>query len=159
MTRKIALLITLNTILYLPVIAQILNVEKSRLDSLGEDKDYQIVLESTFQIYNRSANAEEKAEFLNVSNNLNAIYEPGKHAYILLGNLQFTKNNNEAILNNSYLHFRTNFHYRKKFSTEVFAQAQDDKFRGLRSRYLVGVSIRWRAIEDEKFEMILGTGP
>ncbi len=139
--------------------AQILNVEKSRLDSLGQEKKYQIALESSFQIYNRSANAEEQAEFLNISNDLNAIYEPGKHAYILLANLQLTSNNDVEILNNSYVHFRTNFNNRKKFSTEIYLQAQDDKFRGLRNRYLVGGSIRWRAIENEKFEFLLGTGP
>lgn len=159
MPGKSILILAFSTILCSPAIAQILNVEKARLDSLGQEKKYQIVLESSFQIYNRSATAEEKAEFLNVSNDLNAIYEPGKHAYILLGNLQFTRNNNEPILNNSYLHFRTNFNNRKKFSTEVYAQAQEDKFRGLRSRYLLGGSIRWRAIEGKKLELLLGTGP
>jgi len=141
-----------------PSYAQILNVEKQRLDSL--EKPFVLSFESKFGAFNRSATEDEKAEFINFSNSLNAVYSPHKkHAYVVLGNFHFTENNGKAILNNAYLHIRATFNYNKKWSPEVFAQLQDDKFRGLRNRKLAGAGYRWKPIDSEKFRFVLGAGP
>jgi len=138
--------------------SQILNVEKQRLDSLK--KPFSLSFESKFGAFNRSATEDEKAEFINFSNNLNAVYSPKKkHAYVMLGSFQFTENNGNAILNNAYLHLRATFNYNKKWSPEVFAQLQDDKFRGLRNRKLAGAGYRWKPIEAEKFRLVVAAGP
>jgi hypothetical protein len=139
--------------------AQILNVEKARIDSLSGEKTYRISLETKFNLYNRSAGATEQAEFINLSNDLNAVYAPGKHSYIGLGSLSYTENNSNTILNNGYLHIRSTFNYRERWSQELFAQAQYDNFRGLTDRLLGGGAIGWQAIDGGMFSLSIGSGP
>jgi|SRR5690554_2401206 len=139
--------------------AQILNIEKARLDSLDRKKSYRINFETKLNFYNRSASAEEQAKFTSLTNDLNAVFAPGKHAYIALGKLSYTENNGISILNNGYMHLRSNFNYRKRWSYEAFGQIQYDSFRGLSDRYLLGGAIRWRAYRDDKFSLGIGTGP
>lgn len=139
--------------------AQILNIEKSRLDSLNPEKPYQIKLEANINFYNRSATNAEKAEFFSTEAALNATYAPGKHAYLLIGEISYVENNSENILNNGNLHLRTTFNRRNKFSTEVYIQVQYDNFRGLTDRVLAGVAERWRIVESGKFDWHLASGP
>lgn len=138
---------------------QILNIEKARLDSLEKGKAYRINLETKFNFYNRSANAQEQARFTTLTNELNAVYAPGKHAFIALGNLAYTENNSKTILNNGYFHLRTTFNYTNRWSQEVFGQVQYDNFRGLTDRFVVGGAIRWTAIHSDKFTLGFGSGP
>lgn len=139
--------------------AQILNIEKARLDSLDKEKAYRISFETKLNFYNRSASAEDQAKFTSLINELNAIFAPGNHAYIVLGKLSYTENNAVSILNNGYVHMRTNFNYRNKWSYEAFGQIQYDSFRGLSDRYLLGAAIRWRAYKGDKLTLGIGSGP
>lgn len=139
--------------------AQILNIEKIRLDSLDKSHPYQISFESKFNFYNRSGSVDDPAQFISLTNDLNAVMAPGKISYVVLGKLGYAANNSETILNNGYLHLRSNFRYRSRWSEEVFAQIQYDNFRGLKNRYLVGGDERWQAIRGEKFELSLAAGP
>src|SRR5690554_864779 len=139
--------------------AQILNIEKARLDSLDKEKAYRINFETKLNFYNRSAGPEEQAKFTSLTNDLNAIFAPGNHAYIALGKLAYTENNGISILNNGYMHLRSNFLYRNRWNYEVFGQLQYDSFRGLSDRYLIGGAIRWRALADKKFTLSIGSGP
>ena len=138
---------------------QILNIEKARIDSIEDGKAYRINFETKFNFYNRSASKEDQARFATLANDLNAVFAPNKHAYIVLGKLAYTENNSEPILNNGYLHVRTNFNYKKKLSQEAFGQMQYDNFRGLSDRYILGGGIRWRVIQTEKFLGSIGSGP
>lgn len=139
--------------------AQILNIEKIRLDSLDKSNPYRITFESKFNFYNRSGSADDQAKFASFSNDLNAVLAPGKTSYVVLGNLAYTENNGGTILNNGYLHLRTNFNYQKTWSQEVYGQLQYDNFRGLKQRYLLGGGVRWKAIKSKKFDFNIGTGP
>lgn len=157
---KIIFCISLLTSLFsFSAYGQILNIEKARLDSLKKKKPYRINFESKLNFYNRSASANEQAKFTSITNELDAIVAPGKHSYILLGKLSYTENNSKSILNNGYLHFRSNFYYRSRWSFESYGQLQYDKFRGLSDRYLLGAGARWRAYQDKKFMFGFGTGP
>ncbi len=138
---------------------QILNIEKSRLDSLNPKKPYQIKFEANVDFYNRSATNAEKAEFFSTEGVLNATYAPGKIAYLLIGEVSYVENNSKNILNNGNLHFRTTFNRWNTFSTEAYIQGQYDNFRGLTDRVLVGVAERWRIIESKKFDWHLASGP
>lgn len=138
---------------------QILNIEKVRLDSLDRQNPYRISFESKFNFYNRSAGVDDQAKFASFSNDLNAVLAPGKTSYVVLGNLAYTENNGSTILNNGYLHLRTNFNYQKKWSEEVYGQVQYDNFRGLNQRYLLGGGIRWHALNSKKVDLFVGTGP
>lgn len=44
--------------------------------------------------------------------------------------------------NNSFIHLRYNYYFAEKDSIEIFAQANEDNFRSLESRKLVGLSYR-----------------
>ncbi len=138
---------------------QILNIEKSRLDSLSGKRAYRIGLETRFNFFNQSASDQDEARFLSISNDLNGVYAPGKHAYVALGTLKYTANNSDPILNNGYAHLRANFNYKNRWSQEVFGQTQYDNFRGLKERYILGAGIRWKAVYEEDFALIIGSGP
>lgn len=139
--------------------SQILNIEKARLDSLEKGRAYRINFETKFNFYNRSASAEEQARFMTLTNELNAVFAPSKHAYIAIGKLAYTENNSSSILNNGYFHVRTNFNYKKRWSQEAYGQIQYDNFRGLTDRYLLGAAIRWRALKSNKLTLAIGSGP
>lgn len=157
---KYLILIGLNIVLFSNTgYTQILNIEKARLDSLDKKKSYRINFETKLNFYNRSASAEDQAKFTSLTNDLNAIFAPGKHAYIVLGKLSYTENNGVSILNNGYMHLRSNFFYRKKWNYETFGQIQYDSFRGLSDRFIVGGALRWRAYQDNKFTLNIGSGP
>lgn len=139
--------------------AQILNIEKARLDDISSEKPYHIKVEADVDFYNRSATNAEKAKFFSSDLTLNATYVSEKHAYLLIGELAYVENNSNSILNNGNLHFRTTFFRENRFSTEVYTQGQFDKFRGLTDRGLVGAAERWRITTGEKFDWHLATGP
>ena len=136
-----------------------MNIEKFRLDEINTEKPYQIKLEADIDFYNRSATHAEKAKFFSSGLTLNATYFSEKHCYLLIGEMAYVENNSNNILNNGNLHFRTTFFRKNKFSTEVYVQAQYDKFRGLTDRYLVGMAEMWRIMEGEKFDWHLAAGP
>lgn len=138
---------------------QIMNIEKFRLDSLSRESPFRLKLEANFDFYNRSATAEEKAEFVALGSEISSIYAPGKHFYMLLGEISYTENNANKILNNGNIHVRSTFNYRNTFSPELFAQAQYDDFRGLSDRFLFGAALRWNALRLEKFALTMGAGP
>lgn len=138
---------------------QILNIEKTRLDSLNPQKPYSVKIEANVDFYNRSATEDDQAKFISTEASLNGTYAPGKHTYLILGEMAYVENNSKNILNNGNLHLRTTFFYRERFSPEAFVQGQYDNFRGLTDRVLAGVAIRWKIIRAEDFDWVLGTGP
>lgn len=139
--------------------AQIMNIEKFRLDSLSRENPFQFKLEANFDFYNRSATAEEQAEFVALGSELSSVYAPGDHFYMVLGEISYVENNANKILNNGNIHLRTTFNYRKKLSPELFAQAQYDDFRGLSDRLLGGAALRWNMMRENNFLLTFGTGP
>lgn len=138
---------------------QIMNIEKFRLDSLSRENPLRFKLEANFDFYNRSATAENQAEFIALGSEISSIYAPGKHFYMLLGEISYVENNANKILNNGNVHSRSTFYFRKRFSPELFAQAQYDDFRGLQDRILGGGALRWNAIRNPDFMLTIGSGP
>jgi hypothetical protein len=103
---------------------QIMNIEKFRLDSLSRENPFRLKLEANFDLYNRSATEEDRAEFIALGSEISAIYAPRKHFYMLLGEVSYVENNSSKILNNGNVHIRSTFNFRMRFSPELFAQAQ-----------------------------------
>lgn len=139
--------------------AQILNIEKIRLDSLNQNHPYQINLEAKFNLYNRSASADSRASFASFTSELNGVLAPNEILYITLAKLSYTENNGTNIINNGYAHFRANFRYQNTWSEEGYAQIQYDHFRGLKKRYLLGLAERLRLFNSEQIALHLGSGP
>jgi hypothetical protein len=138
---------------------QIMNIEKFRLDSLSRENPFRLKLEANFDLYNRSATEEDRAEFIALGSEISAIYAPGKHFYMLLGEVSYVENNSSKILNNGNVHIRSTLNFRTRFSPELFAQAQYDDFRGLSDRLIGGGAFRWNAIRKPKFMLTFGSGP
>jgi len=141
------------------VAGQILNIEKFRLDSLNRENPFRFKLEANFDVYNRSATEDERAEFVEIGTDLNMIYAPGSHLYMMVGEISYVENNAAKILNNGNVHLRSTLNYRGTFCPEFFAQAQYDDFRGLAERYLLGGALRWITLREDKILLTLGAGP
>jgi len=138
---------------------QIMNIEKFRLDSLSRKDPFRLKLEMNFDFYNRSATEDEQARFYSIGSEISAVMAPGRHFYMLLGNIRYVENNAQKILNNGHLHLRTTLNYSKTFSPEFFSQVQYDNFRGLNNRFLIGAAGRWNTVNSERLMLALGTGP
>ncbi|MEM9051037.1 MAG: DUF481 domain-containing protein [Bacteroidota bacterium] len=136
-----------------------MNIEKFRLDSLSRKNPFRLKLELNFDFYNRSATEDEQARFTALGSELSTVYAPGEHFYMMLGEVHYVENNAQKILNNGNLHLRSTFNFRKRFSPEIFAQAQYDNFRGLNNRILAGGAIRWNSIVTKDLRLTIGTGP
>lgn len=138
-------------------LSQILNVEKIRLESdtvvrFGVDAGL------SFNIYNRTARADEPVRSLSFKTNLDLTLSSPKHAYLLLNSLRYLSINESPFISTAYSHFRANFFKENTLSYELFAQYQYDLQRFLDHRYLVGSGMRLRFIEGDVFTVWAGVG-
>lgn len=145
--------------LLLPVIfnAQVLNIEKERLDQ-DTLQDFKIKLSTDLKLYNRTAGENDPTKGLDLSLDLSSIYEPGKHTYIFIAELDYQRANGIGLLDFGFAHFRVNWLKQRKLSYETFAQISYDHARGLDLRTLYGGDIRYRLLDNEKLEAYASTG-
>ena len=145
--------------LLLPVLfhAQVLNIEKERLDqdTLSELK---IKLSADLKLYNRSVGDNDQTKGLNFSLDISTIYEPGKHAYIFIAELDYERANSLGLLDFGYVHGRVNWMKEKKLSYETFVQISYDNSRGLDMRTLLGGDLRYRLLKNKHIEVYASTG-
>lgn len=137
--------------------AQILNIEKLRMK---KDTAKYFRFKTTFGInaFNRSAGENDPVRMFGYNLDLNAIYYPGRHAYVFISNLDYLNVNDEDVLNFGFLHGRANFLRKEKINYETFIQYSFDNFRGLDPRLLVGGSVRLNMIRSERVDLVLGVG-
>ncbi|MGF1638113.1 MAG: DUF481 domain-containing protein [Cyclobacteriaceae bacterium] len=155
--RKIALLLLLLSACYQQSTAQILNIERMRLQK-DSAKTFMIKGTAGLNIFNRSADAENPVNLFGYNVMLNAIYTPGKHSYIFIGKSDFLQINENPFLNFGFVHSRVNFLRDEKLNYEVFSQYSYDNFRGLDPRIIFGGSARLRLIQTEKSDLTIGFG-
>lgn len=149
--------IVLLSILSSALHAQILNIERLRLE---EDTTKNFLGKGILGINanNRSADPSEPVRLFGINTSLNAVYQPGQHAYILVGQSDYLEVNDDEVLNFGFVHLRANFLRDKKRSYEVFSQYSYDLFRGLDPRLLAGGGVRQRIFKTEKSDFFLGIG-
>lgn len=137
--------------------AQILNIEKTRAKG-----DTTNVLTGRFAInfylFNRDAGENDPNNYLNLVLNSNLIYFSERHAYLLLGKLNYVAVTENPVISTGYAHFRVNFMSHQRFSYEGFSQIQYDRSRGLRDRWLVGGGIRYKIAYQTKDKLNVGVG-
>lgn len=138
--------------------AQILNIEQRRedlaYDSLvKQGKKMWWLGKATFgfQMFNRSASANEPVDLLGLNGTLNTALYRKKQAWMLLGQLDFLQINDDPWLNFGFLHGRWHGWRKNRFSPEAFVQYSYDNFRGLDPRWLLGGNLRWHIIQEKKF--------
>jgi hypothetical protein len=138
-------------------ISQILNLEKYRAD--GDSlKKYAVNFNGSFNINNRSAAENNPVNLYGYNFSLHGIYTPKKHGYIFIAHRNFLQINDNPFINFGYVHTRINFYRKNRLNFETFAQISDDNFRGLKPRAIAGGALRYRIIENDSSELILGIG-
>jgi putative salt-induced outer membrane protein YdiY len=131
--------------------AQILNIESFRLE-----KDTAKVF-----LGNVGFGFSAKKQTVSVSrynSNVNSVYLSQQHSYMLLSTLSLVKIDNQNVLSEGYAHYRMNFFRKKIFSTEQFNQIQYDKGRGMDSRLLTGLCLRYRILNTPRWSISANTG-
>ncbi len=109
-------------------------------------------------VFNRSAGVDDPVNLFGYNLNLNALYHPNKHAYILVSKLDYLRINENDFLNFGFAHLRMNLFRENTINYEVFTQYSYDNFRGLDPRLLAGGSFRFKLIDSEETKLILGVG-
>ena len=131
--------------------SQILNIESYRLE-----KDTSNVF-----LGNIGFGYSSKKQTVSVSRyntNINSAFLSKYHGYMLLSNLALIKISNQNVLSEGYAHLRFNFLRKKILSPEQFNQIQYDKGRGMDSRFLAGLCLRWRIFTSETWSISANTG-
>jgi hypothetical protein len=153
--HRVLLLVLL--FLSLSLNAQILNLENYRAD--GDSlKKFALNINGSFNVNNRSAAQDNPVNLIGYNISLDAIYVPGKHGYIFITHRNFLQINDSPFLNFGFIHGRVNFFRKKRLNYETFVQVSDDNFRGLNPRLIAGGSVRFRIIDLEETELLIGTG-
>lgn len=137
--------------------SQILNIERYKIER-DTTRHFMFKATAGLNLYNRSASADDPVNLFGYNVDVNAMYYPKKHAYIVIGNLDYLKINDDDFLNFGFFHTRVNFFRENNLNYEAFAQYSFDNFRGLDPRILVGAGIRKKLISDENISFILGIG-
>lgn len=146
-------------LLFLPYFGntQILNLENYRID--GDSlKKYAVNFNGAFNTNNRSAAEDSPVNLLGFNFSLHGIYQPKKHGYIFITHRNFLQINNSPFINFGFIHTRVNFLRKNQLNYEVFLQLSDDNFRGLKPRGIVGGGLRYRIIDTDTTDLILGVG-
>ncbi len=136
---------------------QILNIERHRLKD-DTAKAFIANVRFGLNLNNRSAAEDAPVNLFGVNSAVNALYRTEHHGYILVGQTDYLKINDNTFLNFGFLHFRVNLLRDRRFNYEVFSQASYDNFRGLDPRLVAGGGVRYKLVEQERSDIILGMG-
>lgn len=117
-------------------------------------------MKTTFglNVYNRSAAADAPVNLFGYTLDVNALYYPGKHAYILMSKFDYLRINESDFLNFGFVHGRVNFFRQEPVNYEFYAQYSFDNFRGLDPRLLLGGGVRFALLNEGPLTAVLGTG-
>jgi hypothetical protein len=145
-----AVFIALSTLLITDVSAQILNVERARSGADSTGWGGEVGLDLTIEKYNDRVTTAENESAL--------FYTSKKHNYILLSSLEFVDVDGSSIINSGYVHARSTFWNKKRFSPELFLQYQYNNNLGLANRRLAGTGIRYRFLSTGRLSGTFSTG-
>ncbi len=142
---------------YSAVFSQILKVDKGDIDA--DSSGYFLGnIQADFNINNRSTTAEQEVTFKGLKVSVDLVYVSGKHAYILINNLNYFTSTGGPLISTGYTHFRVNLLRKKTLSYETFTQIQYDDGRNMPLRRLVGSGVRWAVSKDKNYKVHIGTG-
>ncbi|WP_044208899.1 DUF481 domain-containing protein [Flammeovirga sp. OC4] len=131
--------------------AQILNIEKARLDE-GDSVHWVGNISLNYRLINQQITTQGgglKTNFARV----------GKiNDLILISDLSFLNSEGFDLLQNGFLHGRMEFLKNRKLSYEVFTQLQFDQVKGMNERFLLGGNFRFSPIKSKKSFLAIGIG-
>lgn len=143
----------------IPVSAQILNVDKNKLNPQEDSAGYFVAdFHASVRAYNRSAGVDDPVNLFGYNFGGDAGYIGKSYSLMIINKYDYLQINDGIFLNAGYSHFRSIFKRKNRLSYEGFAQYQYDNFRGLHPRLLGGGGLRLSVIERKKFALRLGIG-
>ncbi|WP_347159320.1 DUF481 domain-containing protein [Pontibacter chitinilyticus] len=151
------------TLVSFPAQAQILNIERARVN---QDSTNYLTgkFGVNFSIYNQNAGKNNPNNYLQLTFDGNLAYVSAHNSYLLINNYNYllvnftSKEQRNTVASTGYSHFRVNFLRKRKLSYEVFAQLQADKARGLNLRTLEGGGLRIALLREKDVSLYAGTG-
>ncbi len=155
-TRYFLLLLLL--LMYITAEAQIVNIEKHKLEQEDTANIFLGNVDLSFSLFNRGAAADNPVNLVGLNASVNLAYLSKNVRYLFVNQNNFLSINDAPFLNTGFSHLRVNFFRGNPINFEGFTQWQYDNFRGLDSRAVVGTGIRFRVADKEKTTLVLGTG-
>jgi len=150
----LALLLSLS---YYSAQSQILRVDKNHLESDSAGY-FALYADVNFSLDNRSVSPSEKLVYTRLSSKADVLYVSKRHAYILINSIEYQSSTTGTPFSTGYTHFRINFRRQHKISYETYTQLQYDEVRRMKLRTLVGGGIRFTAIDEDGFDIHVGSG-
>lgn len=131
--------------------AQILNIEKFRMDT------------DTFNVWAGNvglglSTKKQKTSFTTLNANSNVAYYSRLHSYMNISFIKFLRVEGSNLISEGYTHFRTVLYRQNFLSYEPFFQYQYDLGRGLERRELYGYTFRAKLFSSEKILVSVNTG-
>ncbi len=135
--------------------AQILNIEKSRIDK--DSANYLAGSGSLgFNFFNRNTGRPKGDNFTGLTATADVVYFSEKHSFFSINSYNYVSLRRETFQHAAYTHLRANFYRKRKFSYETFSQYQYDVARRLEHRYLAGAGLRTALLRSENVNVYLG---
>ena len=101
---------------------------------------------------------DQEVSVANMGYNVDVIRKFNNHSVMAISKLSFAASNNETLLSDGYAHIRGVFNRNNKLGEEVFGQIQYNAIRGMEERSLLGVGLRLKVFDKNKYGVLLGTG-
>lgn len=129
--------------------AQIVNIESARMhtDSLGMMGDISTdisLTKNSQQIFSADLSAHLQ-------------YKTKKDLYLFIGSYGFLKGDGDALIDNTFFHFRYNRKFNKWLRWEAFTQLQKNVINKIDSRFLIGTGPRNKIIERKGIKMYIAS--
>lgn len=132
-----------------PANAQLLNVESVRTNADSAGWHGELEFDLSLNRYN-----ERVFEFTNESN---LSYFSHKHAYMLLNRLKFVNLDGNSLISSGYIHLRSTFLRKERWSPELFLQYQYNNNLGLNNRGIAGAGVKYKLYRDDRWTANLST--
>jgi len=142
------------SLLFFPIaaFAQIVNIDKS------DTADYENKPKVNFNFSTGLEVDKQKITLWDATNTAELMLQKKKELFLFAASYRFTYNGPDDILNAGYFHLRYRHNYKNKFQPEAFVQYQWDNKRGLRSRALAGMNMRYNLWKGDRWDFNSGIG-
>lgn len=145
-------------LVFLGASAQILNVEKTRMER-DSARYFTGNLGFNLNLFNRPEGTEGGTDhFIGLTFNGNLGYVSDQNTYLLLGSYNYVRLRDEIQVETGFVHGRVTFNRLARLAFETYGQLQYDYNRGLELRHLVGAGARYQLVRNKNVRLNLGSG-
>lgn len=120
--------------------AQILNIERKRLETYDSGRVWLGNVSVGFDLQQKQTRVATWQGMLNLA------HITPKNKLMFVADYENVNGEGEDLIRSGYLHTRLNLNWQKKRTYELFTQVQFDQVRGINKRFLVGGTIRFQPL-------------